>query len=248
MSFLFRAQAEEKGGERAAEHDPEISVSDCRGMGNGEFPEKVKRVRGEFSGKKLALNDFKLCATLGTGTFGRVRLAKYTLSGDEKESCFALKMLKKKEIIRLKQVDHIRSEREILTRISHPFIVDLYGTYQDDIRVYMIMEYVIGGELFSQLRSAGRFNNEASRFFAAEITLALQYLHTLDIVYRDLKPENLLIDRDGHIKITDFGFAKVVDDRTWTLCGTPEYLAPGKTKKFRTSFLLQSKIFYIFFL
>ena len=90
----------------------------------------------------------------------------------------------------------------------------------------MLFPYICGGELFSYLRSAGRFNNNATLFYAAEIVSALDYLHSLDVVYRDLKPENLLIDRDGHLKIIDFGFAKRVTDRTWTLCGTPEYLAP----------------------
>lgn len=90
----------------------------------------------------------------------------------------------------------------------------------------MLLEYIIGGEVFSHLRKAGRFSNEMTKFYAAEIVLAVEYLHTMDIIYRDLKPENLLLDRAGHIKITDFGFAKKVEDRTWTLCGTPEYLAP----------------------
>jgi len=88
------------------------------------------------------------------------------------------------------------------------------------------MELVIGGEIFSHLRKSGRFSNETTRTYAAQIVLALQYLHDKDIVYRDLKPENLLLDEKGYIKITDFGFAKEVPDRTWTLCGTPEYLAP----------------------
>ncbi|KAJ3324793.1 hypothetical protein HDV06_006101 [Boothiomyces sp. JEL0866] len=92
--------------------------------------------------------------------------------------------------------------------------------------VYLLLEFVIGGEMFSHLRRAGRFSNEMTKFYASEITLALVYLHSMDIIYRDLKPENLLLDHQGHIKIADFGFAKIVPDRTWTLCGTPEYLAP----------------------
>lgn len=158
----------------------------------------------------------------GTGTFGRVRLVKHNASGE----VYALKILKKSEILRLKQVDHIKSEIEVLQQIQHPFIVNLMGHFQDTDKLYMVIEYVPGGELFSHLRREGRFNNDASRYYSSEIALAFQHLHLKNIVYRDLKPENLLICRDGHIKITDFGFAKQVVDRTWTLCGTPEYLAP----------------------
>ena len=95
----------------------------------------------------------------------------------------------------------------------------------------MLLEYIIGGELFTHLRKAGKFNNDHTRFYGSQIVMALQYLHTDKdgtIVYRDLKPENLLLDLTGYIKVTDFGFAKRVEDRTWTLCGTPEYLAPGE--------------------
>lgn len=94
------------------------------------------------------------------------------------------------------------------------------------MNLYMVQEYVIGGELFRHLRKAGRFTGDTARFYAAEIVLALEYLHSKDIIYRDLKPENILLDSRGYIKIADFGFAKKVQDRTWTLCGTPEYLAP----------------------
>jgi serine/threonine protein kinase len=90
----------------------------------------------------------------------------------------------------------------------------------------MLLDYACGGELFTLLRREGRFANDVALFFAVEIVLAFEYLHSQDIAYRDLKPENLLIDKEGHVKITDFGFAKVVSDRTYTLCGTPEYLAP----------------------
>lgn len=90
----------------------------------------------------------------------------------------------------------------------------------------MLLDYACGGELFTLLRREGRFSNDVALFFASEIVLAFDYLHGMDIAYRDLKPENLLIDKQGHVKITDFGFAKVVQDKTYTLCGTPEYLAP----------------------
>lgn len=90
----------------------------------------------------------------------------------------------------------------------------------------MLLEYAIGGELFSYLRRAGRFGSNMAKFYAAEIVLALEYLHAHNVVYRDLKPENLLLDARGHMKIADFGFAKIVPEVTWTLCGTPEYLAP----------------------
>lgn len=170
----------------------------------------------------IKLTNLDLLATLGTGTFGRVRLAKH--KGDS--NYYALKMLKKSEIIRLKQVDHIKNEVEILSKISHPFIVNLLSFFQDKTKLYLLIEYVSGGELFSYLRGEGRLPDSTAKFYAAEIVLAFAHLHLTNIAYRDLKPENLLITSTGHLKITDFGFAKVVEDRTWTLCGTPEYLAP----------------------
>ena len=145
---------------------------------------------------------------------------------DPSSGFFALKMMKKSEVVRLKQVEHIKNEKAILGDVSHPFIVVMYAAFQDERNLYMLLDYVIGGELFTHLRRANKFKNEHTRFYAAQIVMALQYLHLKYIVYRDLKPENLLLDIHGYIKITDFGFAKVVTDRTWTLCGTPEYLAP----------------------
>ncbi|KAI8093288.1 camp-dependent protein kinase 10 [Halteromyces radiatus] len=168
------------------------------------------------------VNDYTLLDTLGTGTFGRVYLAKE----QTQNKVYAIKVLKKADVVRLKQVEHINSERYVLSRVHFPFIVQLHCTFQDQQCLYMVQEYVLGGELFRHLRRAGRFGNDTTRFYAAEIVLAIEYLHSKDIIYRDLKPENLLLDREGHIKITDFGFAKKVTDRTWTLCGTPEYLAP----------------------
>lgn len=171
---------------------------------------------------KLKLDDFHLLRTLGTGSFGRVHLAQSRHNG----RYYAIKVLKKAEVVRLKQVEHTNSEKSILESAANPFMVNLWGTFQDDINLYMVMDYVPGGELFSILRKNQRFPDHVAKFYAAEVLLAIEYFHSKDIIYRDLKPENLLLDSQGHIKITDFGFAKHVPDITWTLCGTPDYLAP----------------------
>ena len=169
------------------------------------------------------LEDFVFGKTVGTGTFGRVRLVKLR----DHDKYFAMKIMRKADIVRLHQVDHIFSEKFLLSRLACPFIIRLYGTFQDHKHLFMLLEYAIGGELFTYLRRAGRFSLGTTKFYAAEIVCALEYMHNLNIVYRDLKPENLLLDARGHIKIADFGFAKVIpDNKTWTLCGTPEYLAP----------------------
>ncbi|KAJ3374470.1 serine/threonine protein kinase, AGC [Allomyces arbusculus] len=173
--------------------------------------------------RRLHLGDFQLLETLGTGTFGRVHLARHRSASNQ---YYAMKVLAKTDVVRLKQVAHINSERAILARVHHPFLVNMVATFHDARNLYMLLEYVSGGELFTYLRRVGRLHPNAARFYAAEIVTAIEHLHAREITYRDLKPENLLIDAQGHIKITDFGFAKVVPDRTWTLCGTPEYLAP----------------------
>ncbi|KAI8053666.1 camp-dependent protein kinase 1 [Gilbertella persicaria] len=171
---------------------------------------------------RLKLEDFNLLRTLGTGSFGRVHLAQSKHNG----RYYAIKVLKKSEVVRLKQVEHTNLEKAILEITANPFIVNLWGTFQDDINLYMVMDYVPGGELFSVLRKNQRFPDHVAKFYAAEVVLAIEYFHSKNIIYRDLKPENLLLDSQGHIKITDFGFAKHVPDVTWTLCGTPDYLAP----------------------
>jgi len=174
--------------------------------------------------RELTIDDFELRDTLGTGTFGRVRLTR--IKNQTPIIPVALKILKKIEIIRLKQLEHTKAEKDILLSINHPFIVNMLYCFQDRLRVYMVLEFIPGGELFSLLRDKTRLQNDHARFYCAEIILALFYLHNQKIIYRDLKPENLLISENGHIKITDFGFAKRVVGRNWTLCGTPEYLAP----------------------
>ncbi|PVU91935.1 hypothetical protein BB559_003919 [Furculomyces boomerangus] len=181
----------------------------------------------EFSLSKIKscrvdLNDYTFYRTIGTGSFGRVKLVKKRNSDDY----FAVKILRKSEVVRAKQVEHVNNERAVLAFCDSPFIVKIQGTSQDSINLYMIMEYVIGGELFSYLRKYRRFPSPVAKFYAAEVTLAFEYLHSFDLVYRDLKPENILVDTTGHIKLTDLGFSKHVPDVTWTLCGTPDYLAP----------------------
>ncbi|CAO3698047.1 hypothetical protein G6F70_005727 [Rhizopus microsporus] len=171
---------------------------------------------------KLKLDDFNISRTLGTGSFGRVHLIQSKVNG----RYYAMKVLKKTEVIRLKQVEHTNNEKHILESVAHPFLVNMWGTFQDCHNLYMVMDYVPGGELFSVLRRSQRFPDHVAKFYAAEVILAIEYLHRKDMIYRDLKPENLLLDAQGHIKITDFGFAKYVPDITWTLCGTPDYLAP----------------------
>jgi protein kinase A len=182
------------------------------------------------SSKVLREDDFELIKTLGTGTFARVWLVRLRdpRPGDE-DKVFALKMLRKVDVIRLKQVEHVRNERNVLAKVAgHPFITTMVASFQSLDTLYMVLDYCPGGEVFSYLRRARRFNEPTSQFYAAEIVLILEFLHEREgVAYRDLKPENILIDSEGHLKLVDFGFAKKIENReTYTLCGTPEYLAP----------------------
>jgi len=132
-------------------------------------------------------------------------------------------------VIKLKQVDHVNHERSVLADVAgHPFITTLITSFSDHDSLYMLLDYCPGGEVFSYLRKAKRFDENMARFYAAEIVLILEFLHEKEgVAYRDMKPENLLLDAEGHIKLVDFGFAKRLGSReTYTLCGTPEYLAP----------------------
>jgi len=176
----------------------------------------------DLRGKKIQVGDFVMGKTLGTGAFGRVKFVTYKPSGCH----YALKMLKKASIIKMKQVDHIMSEKAILVQMNHPFIVNLFGTMHDERYVYLVLEYVVGGEFFTHLRKAGRLENDAAAFYAGQIGSIFEYCHSKNIIYRDLKPENILLTADGYLKLADFGFAKVIEHRTYTLCGTPEYIAP----------------------
>jgi len=161
---------------------------------------------------------------LGVGTFGKVWLVSHKKSGVP----YALKMLNKREIIGHHQVEGVIREKNIMTSIDHPFVVNLVCTFQDDRHLYMLIDLVQGGELFSVIHTETRdgIPNANSRFYAACILESLAHLHHRHITYRDLKPENILIDAMGYCVLVDLGFAKIVMDKTYTLCGTPEYLAP----------------------
>merc|ERR1712232_1180632 len=142
---------------------------------------------------------------------------------------FAMKMLRKENVIKRNQVEHTKTERNVLEAVSHPFIVVLHYAFQTPKKLYFVLEFCSGGELFYHLSRAGRFSESRCRFYASELLLALAYLHSLNIIYRDLKPENVLLDIDGHAKLTDFGLSKEgIEDNfsAKSMCGTPEYLAP----------------------
>ncbi|KAG0194053.1 camp-dependent protein kinase catalytic subunit [Apophysomyces sp. BC1034] len=134
--------------------------------------------------------------------------------------------MNKNHILRRRHADHINNERAILNSVKHPFLVRAWGAFQQGAFVFLVMDYVPGGELFRILRKEKQFSEPAATFYTAQVTLALEYLHQQNIIYRDLKPENVLLDAQGNVKLTDFGFAKRVTDKTYTLCGTPDYLAP----------------------
>ncbi|KAF1821915.1 Pkinase-domain-containing protein [Dissoconium aciculare CBS 342.82] len=192
-------------------------VPTLQNLATGPLQNPKRETKGKYT-----LADFTISRTLGTGSFGRVHLVQ----SKHNQRFYAVKVLKKQQVVKMKQVEHTNDERKMLQRCRFPFLITLWGTWQDSKNLYMVMDFIEGGELFSLLRKSQRFPNPVAKFYAAEVTLALDYLHSMNIIYRDLKPENLLLDRHGHIKITDFGFAKEVPDITWTLCGTPDYLAP----------------------
>jgi protein-serine/threonine kinase len=171
------------------------------------------------------LDDFKLQKVLGRGGYGKVMLVSQKQTGQ----IFAMKTMKKADIMKRNQVDHTKSERQVLETVQHPFIVNLVYAFQTPTKLYMVMEYCAGGELFFHLSRAGRFSEGRCKFYASELTLALEYLHGLNVIYRDLKPENVLVSDEGHAKVTDFGLSKEgIQDNisAKTMCGTPEYLAP----------------------
>ena len=174
---------------------------------------------------QITLADLEVVAMLGVGTYGRVKLV---LHGTERTP-HALKCMRKATVVAGGQAEQVLAEKALQQKCDHPFILRLVASFQDDAHLYMLLEVALGGELFTQLRAKGKLPEPHACFYSACVTSAIAYMHSIFIVYRDLKPENLLLDATGYVKVVDFGFAKLltVDTaRAWTLCGTPEYLAP----------------------
>ncbi|KAL8426234.1 hypothetical protein Efla_005465 [Eimeria flavescens] len=175
--------------------------------------------------KKVGPEDFVLMQVIGKGSYGKVMLVKFEQDGQ----LYALKVLLKESLLRRSQVQHTRTERAVLEVISHPFIVQMHFAFQTPKKLYFVLEYCPGGELFFHLQRERKFTESRARFYAAELLLALEHLHRHNVIYRDLKPENVLLDAEGHVRLTDFGLSKsgIADNNSArSICGTPEYIAP----------------------
>uniref|UniRef100_A0A671PF55 non-specific serine/threonine protein kinase n=1 Tax=Sinocyclocheilus anshuiensis TaxID=1608454 RepID=A0A671PF55_9TELE len=177
--------------------------------------------------EKADPSQFELLKVLGQGSYGKVFLVR-KIRGSDTGQLYAMKVLKKAT---LKVRDRVRSkmERDILAEVNHPFIVKLHYAFQTEGKLYLILDFLRGGDLFTRLSKEVMFTEEDVKFYLAELALALDHLHSLGIIYRDLKPENILLDEEGHIKITDFGLSKEAidhDKRAYSFCGTIEYMAP----------------------
>ncbi|KAF3540120.1 hypothetical protein F2Q69_00025287 [Brassica cretica] len=154
---------------------------------------------------RTSIEDFEIIKPISRGAFGRVFLARKRATGD----LFAIKVLKKADMIRKNAVESILAERNILISVRNPFVVRFFYSFTCRENLYLVMEYLNGGDLFSLLRNLGCLDEDMARIYIAEVVLALEYLHSVNIIHRDLKPDNLLINQDGHIKLTDFGLSKV---------------------------------------
>ncbi|KAI5170760.1 serum/glucocorticoid-regulated kinase 2 [Nematocida sp. LUAm3] len=169
--------------------------------------------------KKLGVDDFLFLRLLGKGAYGRVVLVKHKIT----ERLYACKIIKKTK--ESDSIEKMVNEKNILAQISSPFLIYLLASFQTEDKVYLILPYIEGGELFHHLQKVERFNEELAKIYIAELLLAVEHLHTHGIIYRDIKPENVLLDRDGHVVLCDFGLS-IQNEMASTYCGTPEYMAP----------------------
>jgi hypothetical protein len=186
-----------------------------------------KKIKGNED-EHISVNDFDLLKIVGKGAFGKVMLVRKR-HGTGAGEIYAMKVLKKSVIAEKGQIENTISEREILCEIRHPFIVRLRFAFQSEDKLYLVTDYYNGGTLFYHLRKVRAFPEDRAKFYAAELLLALDHLHSQHIIYRDLKLENVLLDSQGHIALTDFGLSKQDVDKSGgatTFCGTAEYIAP----------------------
>ncbi|XP_052741035.1 ribosomal protein S6 kinase 2 beta [Bicyclus anynana] len=175
--------------------------------------------------EKADPSQFELLKVLGEGSFGKVFLVR-KVSGPDTGTLYAMKVLKK-ATLKVRDRERTKMERNILVEMGHPFIVKLHYAFQTAGKLYLILDFLRGGDLFSRLSKEVMFTEEDVKFYLAELALALEHVHKLGIIYRDLKPENILLDADGHIALTDFGLSKLPpSDKAYSFCGTVEYMAP----------------------
>ncbi|ETL92608.1 AGC/AKT protein kinase, variant [Phytophthora nicotianae] len=184
---------------------------------------------------KLSVEDFDLLKVIGKGAFGKVMLVRKKVpdGSSNPNAIYAMKVLKKASVFAKNQVEHTKSERRILRDIDHPFVVRLRYAFQNEDKLYLVMDYYNGGSLFFHLRKSRKFSEKRARFYAAQLLMSMSHLHELNIAYRDLKLENILMDDKGFIALTDFGLSKEnvdVPDGAKTFCGTAEYIAPELLK------------------
>lgn len=185
------------------------------------YSDTVSKVLIDWQPVDVQLQDLHQVGVLGKGSYGYVKLVQ---APDGKQ--YALKAVSKQRVVDTQQKLHIFNEKNLLTQMDHPFLIKLYATYTDKDLLYFLLEPSLGGELFRVLRRQHAFPPHQTMFYAGCVILAFGYLHKKNMIYRDLKPENLLLDSEGYLKVTDFGFCKEVKHKTWTMCGTPEYMAP----------------------
>ena len=218
---------EGKSSKKTSEQPPKQGHSGAEWVdvqhGSGKIKVGVNYV--ETRAGKLKIEDFELLKVVGKGSFGKVMQVRKK----DTSRIYALKTIRKAHIISRSEVAHTLAERSVLAQINNPFIVPLKFSFQSPEKLYFVLAFVNGGELFYHLQKEHRFDVNRSRFYTAELLCALECLHGFSVIYRDLKPENILLDYEGHIALCDFGLCKLDmkdEDRTNTFCGTPEYLAP----------------------